>query len=152
MQWVNNPCNSQNFLSLPYSSEKQNLFLRRKEWTSSTLQIEGKGFGAWAAKPTASRGREEREGTDRNLTSTIGQYSSRTFHLFSPTLQPHKDYYPHFTGGKKLGLGEVNTLLKCYKKSNASHILNLWVIRLRVHTPVDMKLTFLWINLMTCFI
>lgn len=132
---INNLCNSQDFLSLLYSSKKQNLFLRRKEWTWATLQMEGKAFGAWAVsylfigaeQQSRQRCREGRRGREwiviehPLLVSIVLELFICFLLLFNPI---KKDEYSHLLA-VKLGLSEVNNSLKFYNNSRANHSLNL---------------------------
>lgn len=159
---INNLCNSQDFLSLLYSSKKLNLFLRRKEWTWSTLQMEGETFGAWAViylfigveQQNRQHWREGRRGRERIviehllLVGIVLELIICFLLLFNSI---KKEEYSHLLM-VKLGPSEVNNLLKFYNNSRANHSLSLWPIRLKVHAPGDMKLTFLWINLVICFL
>lgn len=132
---INSLCNSQDFLSLPYSSKKQNLFLRRKGWTGSTLQMEGKAFDAYAVRYLLIAAEQQnrqhcREGRRRSewivtghllLVSTVLEHFICFLLLFNPM---KKDEYSHLLV-IKLGLSEVNNLPKFCNNTRANHSLNL---------------------------
>lgn len=147
-QFINNPCSSQNFLSLSYSSKRQNLFLRRKEMSLSTLQIQkkalvsGSQLPCWSwncSKTVASPGKEERKRIERYWTSTIDQDSPRTF-MFSPTLQPCKErlLFPLYWW-KNLGSMRLITGFSPIKSQSWIHILNFWPIGLKAQVPGDIQ-------------
>lgn len=121
-------------MSLLYSSKKQNLFLRRKEWTWSTLQMEWKAFHAWAvtylfvgdeqqSRQHCRGGRRGREKTVIEhllLVSIVLELFICFLLLFNPI---KKEEYSHLLV-VKLGLGEINNLLKFYNNSRANYSLN----------------------------
>lgn len=131
IQFLNNPGSSQNVLSLPCSSKKPNLFLRRKERTLSTWQSQRKPWcqqiqvPRWSWKPANMDYHEEGRAQMVIEHLLLARIVLELF-MSSLTLQLHQKslWFPLLLVGK-LRLSEANNTLTSLEPSIMDAHLNL---------------------------